>query len=50
MEIFGTNLSLIMGSWRIRFVFAIEDTDTPLTPKARIPHKMRLIPEDEYAR
>jgi hypothetical protein len=50
MEIFGTNFNVIMGSWRFRFVLAIEDTETPPAPRARIPHKMRVVPEDEYAR
>lgn len=49
MEIIGTNFTLTLGSWRLRFAFAVEDTDdfAPM-PKARTPHKMRLVREDEY--
>lgn len=50
MEIFGTNFSLILGGWRLRLVLAIEDTDTPTAPAPRIPHRMRVVREDEYAR
>ena len=49
MEIFGTNFSLTLGAWRLRFVLAIEDTDAAHAAKARPPHRMRVVPEDEYA-
>jgi hypothetical protein len=48
MEIFGTNFSLSIGAWRLRFVLAVEDTDTPQAAKVRPPHRMRVVPEDEY--
>lgn len=49
MEIVGTNFSLTLGAWRLRFVLAIEDTDAAQAAKARPPHRMRVVPEDEYA-
>jgi hypothetical protein len=49
MEIFGTNFILTLGAWRLRFVLAIEDTDEAQPAKARPPHRMRVVPEDEYA-
>ncbi|MBV9332905.1 MAG: hypothetical protein JO146_02775 [Candidatus Eremiobacteraeota bacterium] len=50
MEIIGTNFSLALGSWRLRFVLALEETDE--RPKERIkpPHRLRVVPEDEYVR
>lgn len=50
MEIIGTNFTLLLGAWRLRLVLAIEDADTAPAPKPRPPHKMRLVPEDEYVR
>lgn len=50
MEIFGTNFSVALGAWRLRFVLALEDTDSPPAAKARTPHRMRVVPEDEYVR
>jgi hypothetical protein len=50
MEIFGTNFSLALGAWRLRFVLALEDTDGTPPVKARPPHRMRVVPEDEYVR
>jgi hypothetical protein len=50
MEIFGTNFSLALGAWRLRFVLAIEDTDGAPTAKAHPPHRMRVVPADEYVR
>jgi hypothetical protein len=50
MEIIGTNFTLSLGAWRLRFVLAIEDTEEPSTPKQRAPHRMRVVPEDEYVR
>ena len=50
MEIMGTNFTVALGSWRLRFVLAIEDTDE--TPKERVrpPHRLRVVPEDEYVK
>lgn len=50
MEIIGTNFTLLLGAWRLRFVLAIEDADAAPASKPRPPHKVRLVPEDEYAR
>lgn len=51
MEIIGTNFSLNLGGWRLRFVLAIEDADEPATArKVRPPHRLRVVPEDEYVR
>ncbi|MGC9993233.1 MAG: hypothetical protein ABSD52_12670 [Candidatus Cybelea sp.] len=49
MEILGTNFTLTLGGWRLRFVLAIEDSDAAQTAKTRPPHRMRVVPEDEYA-
>jgi hypothetical protein len=48
MEILGTNFSITLGSWRIRLCFAVEDVDAPVPQKGKPPHRMRLVPEDEY--
>ncbi|MGB6521558.1 MAG: hypothetical protein WBE83_07285 [Candidatus Cybelea sp.] len=50
MEIIGTNFTLALGSWRLRFVLAIEDSDE--APKGRVapPHRLRVVPEDEFVR
>ncbi len=52
MEIIGTNFTLALGAWRLRFVLAIEDTDVapPATQRGRPPHRLRVVPEDEYVR
>ena len=50
MEIFGTNFAITLGSWRLRFCVALEDMDTPVAPKAATPHRVRIVPEDEYSR
>ena len=50
MEIFGTNFSITLGSWRLRFCVALEDTDMPVPPKAAAPHRVRIVPEDEFSR
>jgi hypothetical protein len=49
MEILGTNFALTLGAWRLRLVLSVEDTDAPLPAKVRPPHRMRVVPEDEYA-
>lgn len=48
MELIGTNFTITLGGWRLRLGFAIEDTDAPAAPKMRPPHRMRVVPEDEY--
>jgi hypothetical protein len=50
MEILGTNFVLSLGSWRLRFVLALEDSDAQPARKAAPPHRMRVVPEDEYVR
>ena len=50
VEIFGTNLTLVLGSWRLRFVLAIEENEEPPAAKVRPPHRLRVVPEDEYVR
>lgn len=49
MEILGTNFTLTLGGWRLRFVLAIEDSDAPPGAKTQPPHRMRVVPADEYA-
>ncbi len=50
MEIVGTNFTISLGAWRLRFVLAIEDTDEQPPGRQRAPHRMRVVPEDEYVR
>lgn len=51
MEIIGTNFTLSLGAWRLRFVLALEDADDDRTKeKVRTPHRLRVVPEDEYVR
>ncbi|HEY1656582.1 MAG TPA: hypothetical protein VGF86_15875 [Candidatus Tumulicola sp.] len=50
MEILGTNFVLSLGAWRLRFVLAIEDSDAAPAGKVPPPHRMRVVPEDEYVR
>jgi len=50
VEIVGTNLTLSLGSWRLRFVLAIEENDELPKEKVRVPHRLRVVPEDEYVR
>ncbi len=48
MEILGTNFAITLGSWRVRFCFAVEDVDAPAPAKAKPPHRVRIVPEDDY--
>jgi hypothetical protein len=50
VEIVGTNFTISLGSWRLRLVFCVEDTDELPMPKPPIPHRMRVVPEDQYAK
>lgn len=50
VEIIGTNFTLSLGAWRLRFALAIEDTDDAPKEKVRPPHRLRVVPEDEYVR
>lgn len=49
MEILGTHFTIALGSWRLRFVLALEESEE--RPKERaVPHRLRVVPEDEYVR
>jgi hypothetical protein len=50
MEIIGTNFTLSLGAWRLRFVLALEDVDAVPMPKAPAPHRVRIVPQDEFVR
>lgn len=50
VEIIGTSFSLSLGAWRLRFVLAIEENEERPKEKARVPHRLHVIPEDEYVR
>jgi hypothetical protein len=49
MEIMGTNFTITLGSWRLRFCLAIEDTDAP-QPMQPSPHHVRVVTDDAYSR
>jgi hypothetical protein len=50
VEIIGTNFTLSLGSWRLRFLLALEDRDEATREPVRPPHRLRVVPEDEYVR
>lgn len=51
MELIGTNFCLNLGGWRLRLSFAIDDNEEePAARKARPPHRLRVVPEDEFVR
>jgi hypothetical protein len=50
VEIIGTNFTLSLGAWRLRLVFAIEETDERAKEQVRPPHRLRVVPEDEYVK
>lgn len=52
MEILGTSFTLSLGAWRLRFLVALEDSDTDavVQPKTPPPHHVRVIRDGEYAR
>ncbi len=50
VEILGTSFTISLGSWRFRLAVAIEDTDDVPKQKMRPPHRLRVVPEDEYVR
>lgn len=41
MEIFGTNFSITLGSWKLRFCLAIDDVDMPMPARVQAPHHVR---------
>jgi hypothetical protein len=50
VEILGTNLTVALGAWRLRFVIAIEEADERPKEPGRIPHRLRVMREDECIR
>jgi hypothetical protein len=50
VEFIGTNFSLTLGAWRLRFVLALEENDDRPKEKAQTPHRLRVIHEDEFVR
>jgi hypothetical protein len=50
VEIIGTSFTISLGSWRLRFVLAVEDSDEQPKERARVPHRLRVVPEDEFVR
>lgn len=50
MEIIGSNFSITLGSWRVRFGFAVEDIDGAPQTKEPPPHRIRILSEDAYSR
>ncbi|MGC1380927.1 MAG: hypothetical protein WA814_07875 [Candidatus Baltobacteraceae bacterium] len=50
MEIIGTHFTLSLGAWRLRFAFAIEETEEQPKERVRPPHRLRVVPEDEFVR
>ena len=50
VEIVGTSFTLALGSWQLKFALAIEERDERPKEKVRPPHRLRVVPEDEYVR
>lgn len=51
VEIIGTNFTLALGSWRLRFVLALEEADDRPKERVKPPHRLRVVPvEDEYVK
>jgi hypothetical protein len=50
VEIIGTNFTLSLGVWRLRFLLAIEENEEKPKERVRPPHRLRVVPEDEYVR
>ena len=50
VEIIGTSFTLSLGVWRLRFALAIEENEEPPKERVRTPHRLRVVPEDEYVR
>lgn len=49
MEIFGTNFSITLGSWRLRLGVTVEDVDAPVVRK-ETPHRILIVSDDTYSR
>jgi hypothetical protein len=50
VEILGTNFTLSLGSWQLRFVLALEERDERPKEKVRPPHRLQVVPHDEFVR
>lgn len=50
MEIVGTSFTISLGSWRLRFVLALEERDERPKERVAMPHRLRVVPEDEFVR
>jgi hypothetical protein len=50
VQILGTNFALTLGSWRLRFVLALEEGDEQARERVAPPHRLRVVPEDEFVR
>ena len=51
VEIIGTNFTLSLGAWRVRFVLAIEENEEEREKeRVRPPHRLRVVREDEYVK
>jgi hypothetical protein len=50
VEIIGTSFTISLGAWRLRFVLAVEDSDEQPKERTRVPHRLRVVPEDEFVR
>jgi hypothetical protein len=47
VEFIGTNFSITLGAWRLRFQLALEETEERVVPPKYVPHKMRVVPMDD---
>ncbi len=50
MEILGTQFSLTLGTWRLRLVLAIEETEGPRTCERTDAHHLAVIKYPSNAR
>ena len=51
VEIIGTNFTLSLGAWRMRFVLAIEENEEERPKESvRPPHRLRVVRQDEYVK
>jgi|HubBroStandDraft_1064217.scaffolds.fasta_scaffold731477_2 hypothetical protein len=46
MQIFGTQMSLVLGSWRLQFVIRLDDVALPADAGDRIIERSRFSPQD----
>jgi hypothetical protein len=50
MEILGTHFALTLGSWRLRFVLSIEETEETRVPTRTGPHHLTVVKDPGNAR